>query len=259
MYRLLSKEQICDYITVYPTQLKKTKLITERYMNMENFQDVLTSPNIHNVINLLFNKTVNKKQKELMMSMINTAINYSSISPLVKIDTSENRMRLGKILRQCDLQDIYTFDEAMIILKYNTQKSQKAVSVSQKQSEDMQKVLRECGLRDNEFTVSSGGATDYVFTTDKGEVKADFIIEKYGIVGFLRYGTSSGGSQNDRHRGMISLARSYPDTRFIFINDGTESFLQHSLYNHIDDIHNAIWSTIELVPHIDFDNLTLNL
>jgi hypothetical protein len=245
MYRSKSLEEISGMITIYKTNTNKQNITIES----DNLTKFLSNPTLPRLIKILKNDNI--LLKKAVLTSLNCNINYSSISPYLN-----NDIILFNLLKDINLDPIYTEIEIKAIMKYIKTKSNTSI-IAKQQTEDVRKFFETSNFK---ATFSSCGATDIDFKGRKAAAKSDGIIyiDDMEIITYLRYGSSSGGSQNDRWRSMFSTASRHQDKLFLFIVDGAEALQQYDLCKeefNKDKYPNAIWSTVKYLNFINFDDL----
>lgn len=243
MYRTKTLEEISGMITVYNTVHHKPN-ITVDSTNLDNF---LNNPTLPSLITII--KGGDDALKKAILTTLNCNINYTSIKPFIG-----NDVVLFNLLHDIDLAPMYNKYEIKAIMEYIKTKSNTSV-IAKHQANDVADFFSRNGFAN---TVSAAGATDIDFTGRKAVAKADGVVMINGaeVIVYLRYGSSSGGSQNDRWRGMFSTASRHKDNMFIFVVDGVEALQQYKLCKEEfakDDYPNAIWTTVKYLNFIDFD------
>ena len=245
MYRSKTLEEISGMITIYKTDTNR-QIINIKSGDLTNF---LSDPTLPQLIKIL--KSNDNILNKAVLTSLNCNINYSSISPYLDSDVI-----VFNLLKDINLDPIYTEIEIKAIMKYIKTKSNTSI-IAKQQTKDVEKFFNKTKF---EATFSSSGATDIDFEGRKAVAKSDGIIyiDDMEIITYLRYGSSSGGSQNDRWRGMFSTASQHEDKLFLFVVDGVEALQQYDLCKReFDkaDYPNAIWSTVKYLNFINFDDL----
>lgn len=245
MYRSKSIEDISGMITIYKIDRPK-KNISICSNDLTNFLD---TPNISKLVKIL--KGSDDVLKKAILTSLDSSINYTSIKPFIN-----NDVILYNLLKNVNLEPIYTELEIKAIMEYISTKSNTSI-IAKKQAADVATFFDSIGCNN---TISASGSSDIDFTDRKAAARADGIatINDMDMLLYLRYGSSSGGSQNDRWRGMFSTASRHKDKMILFVVDGVEALQQFNLCKDEfgkSDYPNAIWSTVKYLHFIDFDNL----
>lgn len=232
-------------ITVYQTGRRKHDIS----IHSGDLVDFLGDPSLSTLIRIL--KGNDDVLKKAILTSLNCSVNYTSVKPFVK-----NDVILFNLLNGIDLNPIYNEQEIKAIMEYIRTKSNTSV-IAKHQIDDITKFFN---TTDFEFVLSTSGSTDIDFNGRKAAAKSDGLVKINGhdVIIYLRYGSSSGGSQNDRWRGMFSIASRHKDKMFLFIVDGVEALQQYNLCKdefEKDSYPNAIWSTAKYLHFINFDNL----
>lgn len=213
--------------------------------------DFIDSPSLPKLINILRGK--DESIKRAVLTSLNCNINYSSIKPFIK-----NDVILYNLLKDIELVPVHNTNEIRVIMEYINSKSNTSI-VAKNQANSVAQFFNRCGYPN---TISSTGSTDIEFKNRKAAAKSDgiVIINDIEVLIYMRYGTSSGGAQNDRWRGMFSIASRHKDSLFLFVVDGVEALQQYPLCTDEfakDDYPNAIWSTVKYLNFINFDDLRI--
>ena len=154
-----------------------------------------------------------------------------------------------------DIKPIYTLDQAKAIASYIVTKSKNTNIYSELQANDVELFLKNEGY---EYTLSKNGFSDIQYSFSEAGADGIFKYKEKEILIYLRYGSSSGGAQNDRYRETFKTAKNNPNKNFLFIMDGPEACLEYNVATKcLKDVEypNAIWSTVKLLSFIDFDNM----
>lgn len=185
---------------------------------------------------------------------MNTTLNYTSVKNILN-----NTSDLFLLLEDVDINPIYNYEQIKAITSYIVHKSKNANMIMKLQVDDVKSRLNKLGFK---YEISLNGFTDIAWKDGKSSAKADGMIytETNDVVVFLRYGSSTGGSQNDRYRGMFDMARANPNRKFIFVCDGPEAFLQYDLAkDNLSDgsCKNGLWVTSKLLRFVDLENFKI--
>lgn len=248
MYRFFTKEEIIKHTTIYKCE---RDLVLQDLPNIKEFFD---NPSLSLLLNILTSSNIDKNSKSAILMSLNTTLNYTSVKDILK-----NRSNLLYLLDNVDIKPIYSYEQVKAITSYNVHKSTNTNIITNMQVMDVENKLNQLGYQ---YKISINGFTDFDWEDRKSSVKADGIIYKGNeeIVLFLRYGSSSGGSQNDRYRGMFDIARANPNKKFIFVCDGPEAFLQYQLaLDNLPDgaCKNGLWVTAKLLKFIDLEGFKI--
>ncbi len=249
MYRKFDLGSLLGHVTIYDGETTDNDVF-----DIADLTAYLDDQNEDSLYNLVMNKEITKAVKRAAVATSNTSISYSSLQSFA---TAPRKDMLRKIIQQINFQSIYTTEELRTIIKHASQSGSNAANFTQQQARDVSLFFQN---RDIPAIISNSGHAEYEWAID--EAKSDGVIfpgTEFEIIVYLRYGSTQGGQQNDRYRSMFSSAKKYPDRRFLFVCDGVEAALKHSLcpkYFDNRQYSNAIWSTLKLLPRIDFETLT---
>ena len=248
MYRHFTKEEIIKHITVYKCE---RELISQDLPSVNSFFE---NPNLSSLINILTDPTVDISNKSAILIALNTTLNFTSVKDIINDKSS-----LLYFLDDVDVNPIYTYEQAKAIESYNVHKAKNTSTVTKQQVEDVRKKLEQIGYK---YKLSKNGFTDFKWKTGKSSANADGVIYKENeeIILFLRYGSSTGGAQNDRYRGMFDICRSNQNKKFIFVVDGPEAYLQYQLAKdnlEDDSCKNGLWVTAKLLKFVDLENFKI--
>lgn len=248
MYRFFTKEEIIKHITIYKCE---RQLVLQDLPNIQAFFD---APSIPLLVNILQNQSISKESKSAVLASLNTTLNYTSVKEIL-----QSRSNLLFWLDNIDINPIYTYEQVKAITSYMVHKSKNTNLITNMQAEDVKVKLDQLGYR---YKISLNGFNDFEWKAGKSSTKADGIIYKGNeeIIVFLRYGSSSGGSQNDRYRGMFDISLANPNRKFIFVCDGPEAYLQYQLAR--DNLgegtcENGLWVTAKLLKFIDLEKFKI--
>ena len=252
MYRSFSQEEISTMLTFYPDEQERTVLTKKDIATIDDFLHTASLPKL---INILTDDKTSKEVKMSVLMALNSPVKYSSIKNILHSKTI-----LYNILKDIELTPKKSLTEIESIIPYIQGRSKTTSILTNAQRKELENFFGEVKLP---YDLSTSGSNDYRWSND--EAGADGRLypgASNEILIYSRYGTSSGGAQNDRYRSMLSTARKNPDKRFLFVVDGVESLLQYGLINKgmkesQHDYHNAIWSTVKFLPFIDFHNFIL--
>lgn len=248
MYRVFNKDEIIKHTTIYKCE-KPNKL-----SDITRAKEFFDNPTLKTLMNILIDEKINKEVKAAVLASLNTSLNYTSVKEVLN-----NRSNLLYLLGNIEIKPIYTYEQVRAITEYTVNKSIKSNVFSGLQIEDVRKRLIELGCN---FELSLNGFNDYSWDELATSAKADGLIHlpNEDIIVYLRYGTSSGGSQNDRYRGMFDTVRANQNRKFIYVCDGPEAFLQYQLAK--DNLENkacpnGIWITAKLLQFVDFEDFKI--
>ena len=248
MYRVFTRDELIKHITIYKCENPQViKDITKAKPFFDN-------PSLGTLMNILVDASIDKTVKSSILSSLNTTLNYTSVKELLN-----SRSDLLYLLENVDIKPIYTYEQVKAITSYIINKSKNTNAVSGLQIEDVEKKLKLLGC---DYQISKNGFTDFKWGVGSSSAKADGIINHNNeeIILYLRYGSSHGGAQNDRYRGMFDTVRANPSRKFIYICDGPEAFLQYQLAKeNIDDgtCKNGLWVTAKLLRFIDLEEFKI--
>ncbi len=248
MYRNFSQEEISTMLTIYPDEQEST-VLTKKDLNI--IEDFLSNATLPKLIDILTNKKVSKEVKMSVLMALNSPVKYSSIKNLINSKTI-----LYNVLKDIDLTPKKSIQEVENIIPYIQGKSKTTSILTNAQRDDVESFFRAVKIP---YILSTTGSNDYRWSND--EAGADGRLypgTDKEILIYNRYGTSSGGAQNDRYRSMLSTAKKHPERKFLFIVDGVEALLQYGLINKgfkesTHDYKNALWSTVKFLSFIDFE------
>lgn len=246
MYRYYNKEEIAKTIRIY----YDGNIPKELELKVSKIKSFFDKPTKSELIKILTNNDIDKECKMVILSALNCAINYTSIKNFLN-----NHAMLSSLLSNVPIKPIYTYEQAKIIVTYNITKNQNTSIYTDFQVKDVEKFLKEDKY---EYTLSKSGSTDIQYETSEAGADGSFKYNNQEILLYLRYGSSTGGSQNDRYREMFKTSKLNPNRKFIFIVDGPEAVLQYNVAKKcLDDktYENAIWSTVNLLPFINLDKM----
>lgn len=248
MYRHFTKEEIIKHLTVYKCE---RELLKQELPAIKSYFD---SPSLPLLMSILNSDSVSKEEKSAVLAALNTTLNYTSVKSILN-----NTSDLFLLLEDVDINPIYDYEQIKAIVSYIIHKSKNTNMVMKLQVDDVKNRLNKLGFK---YEISLNGFTDIAWKDGKSSAKADGLIytETEDIVVFLRYGSSTGGAQNDRYRGMFDMTRANPNRKFIFVCDGPEAFLQYDLAkdNLSDDsCKNGLWVTAKLLRFVDLDNFKI--
>lgn len=248
MYRYFTKEEIIKHLTVYKCD---RELLEQELPAIKPFFD---SPSLPLLMNILTSDSITKEDKSAILVALNTTLNYTSVKNILN-----NTSDLFLLLEDVDINPIYNYEQIKAITSYIVHKSKNANMIMKLQVDDVKSRLNKLGFK---YEISRNGFTDIAWKDGKSSAKADGMIytETNDVVVFLRYGSSTGGSQNDRYRGMFDMARANPNRKFIFVCDGPEAFLQYDLAkDNLSDgsCKNGLWVTSKLLRFVDLENFKI--
>lgn len=248
MYRDFKMEEIIKHLSIYsnPTHSKA--------VNIEKVRPFFENPTYPELVKIMRDSRISKEEKQSVLVALNTSLNFTSIKPYIS-----DKSTLLLLLSDIPLKPIYTLEEVACITRYVINKSKNTNIYSKLQVEDVRKSLDFLGAK---YELSSNGFQDIDW--NKSSAKADGIIHlpNEEIVLYLRYGTGTGGAQNDRFRNMFDTAKKNPNQKIIFIVDGPEAILQYGLCSVMFNEHNyenAVWTTSKLLKFIDLKTMRLCL
>jgi len=250
MYRCYTKKDISSLLTIY----NGCNNINNNNQLTETLDTFISAPSASKLMQLLCDININEQTKRAALASLNVAINYTSIKSFTN---KKNRAILANILYSINTTPVYTPQELTTIIKFINNKGLNTINFTQQQTLAIKNYFDLEGIPG---MFSSGGSTDYYWIND--EAKADGILypnTTNEIIIYARYGSSTGGEQNHRYRSMFSAAKKNPNKRFLFVCDGIEALLQWNICQSClktDMYSNALWTTIKLLPQINFPDLT---
>lgn len=247
MYRKFNQSQIVQHVSIYSSP--EIKVLED----LSYIKDFLDEPNLKKLIEILTNKNVKKEAKQAVLVALNTSLNYTSLKPFLN-----DKSTLYYLLCDIPLKPIYSFSQIESITDYIISKSRNTNFYSGLQTKAVKKILEQMRV---EYFLSSNGFNDVKWSENSANADGFIRLENGEIIFlYLRYGSATGGAQNDRYRNMFDTARKNPDRKFIFIVDGTECLLQYGLCEKIikdSQYPNAIWVTAKLLPYVDFESFKI--
>ena len=249
MYRKYDKLKIATAIKIY----SNGHIPQEVEAQIEKIKSFFDNPTKSELIKLLTRdeSIINTDSKILLVNSINCAINWTSIKGFVK-----NHTLLSSLFDNIDIKPIYTLEQAKAIASYIVTKSKNTTIYSELQVRDVELFLKNEGY---EYILSKSGFSDIQYSLSDAGADGMFKYKDKEILIYLRYGSSSGGAQNDRYRETFKTAKSHPDKYFLFVMDGPEACLEYNVAKKcLQDVEypNAIWSTVKLLSFIDFDSMS---
>jgi hypothetical protein len=251
MYRLFDKLEIARAITIYAGQTNKKQQLPPNDISI--IEGYIKKPTTHKLINILINPKINNIIKQTLVCTVN-GINFTSIKAY---KTKKHEQMLWAILEGVDLHPVWSTNECIIIASYLQYTGANTKELTDLQRNDVSDRLTRL---DYNFELSATGSKDIMWADEMAGADGLIHHSNEEIYLYLRYGTASGGSQDDRWRGMYSISSAHQRKKFIFIVDGVEALLQINVINKCfktNICENAIWTTAKLLHRIDIENFKL--
>jgi len=267
MFRKISKNNIAPYIAVYPSGPYEIQPLSCKSAILE-FRDNPTKDGLYRLYLLA------KKKNPGVSNCISYMLGYTL--------SGDTLSKLSNHMARVVISRLPVDERGKLFLK----KTAKAMSVddmeimyqndSECRSDHKNQNQIQDTIRQLERIKLNGGIRDFIISTSSGKdlewkgrincAKSDGEITLNDgriVVVFMRYGTTSGGSQTERHKSCLEEARKAVEGGYLMLQimDGWECFLNYNTEHKALTAPGAekfysstLWSTVKLLSHIDFGN-----
>lgn len=248
MYRTYPLEEILKNTAVYSNPKSNTDI------NLLECKTFFSNPNKDLLVKILIDKKIKKEIKQGILIALNTSLNFTSLKPFLN-----NKNYVEYLVSNIPMNLMYNFEQTKSIVEYILNKSQNTNVYSKMQIQDIKSSLAD---KEVTYNLSENGFTDIEWSTNSAGADGIINYNNEQIILYARYGTGTGGSQNDRYRNMFDTSIKNPNRKFIFVVDGPECVLEYNLCiksfeDNPKEYKNAIWCTSSILKDLDFETFKL--